>query len=230
MPLFKPKSLPSTSYGYLPPPGATAHGWKCTSFDCGCSDHEMVRRWPKPCPQCGSPTDPLFDQPWEHDADGVELQWLIRNHPERGGGFYEQQWQIWQFKDAVLRGDHGAAAQARSQARTYATERMASDTWWGPGGIFFPLIWEELNFDLDWAAEDLLCWLNASSTDDVENNNTNRTNSRQVIDITSRFLAAGGVSHPRTPEIRSGCLRIAEDAYQILNRDQQEIVAQLARS
>lgn len=231
MGFFKPKALPATSYGYLPPAGATAHGWKCGRFDCGTSEHEPVRRWPKPCPQCGSPTDPLFDQPWEHESYGVELQWLIQNHSERGGGFYESQWEIWQFKDALLRDDRSAAANARANARAYAVKRLEQDSWWGPGDIFFHLVWYDLEVkDLDWAADDLIFWLGVSSAEDVENNNTNRTNSRQVIDSAGRFLEAGGGSHPRAPEVRAGCLKIAEGAFQVLNTDLQALVTQMARA
>lgn len=231
MGFFKPKPLPPTSYGYAPPAGATAHGWHCANLDCGASDHEVVRRWPKPCPQCGSPTDPLFDEPWKHEAEGVELQWLLRNHPDRGGGFHQDQWQIWQFKDAILRGDRGKASEARANARNYAVERMERDSWWAAGDIFFLFVWYDLEArDLDWAADDLLFWLGVSSTDDVENNNSNRTNSRQVIDSTMRFLDAGGASHPKAPEVRQACLKIAEAAYQILNQEQQDAVSRMART
>ena len=231
MPLFKPKSLPATSYGYLPPQAATAHGWSCTNFDCSVSEHEPVRRWPKPCAQCGAPTDPLFDEPWKHDAYGIELQWLLRNHPDRGGGFHQDQWQIWQFEDALRRGDRAAASQARDSARAYADERRQRDSWWGPGDIVFHLVWHDLEArDLGWAADDLIYWLSVSSAEDVENNNGNRTNCRQVIDMTARFLAAGGSEHPRMPEIKSQCLKIAEGAFQVLNREQQAVVSQLARA
>ncbi len=231
MGLFGPKPLPSTSYSYDPPPGATAHGWKCTNLDCGVSDHEVVRRWPKPCMSCGSPTDPLFDQPWEHEAEGVELQWLLRNHPERGGGFYRDQWEVWQFKDALFRGDRAEAAQMRSRIRPYAAERLSQDDWWGPGSVFFHFVWFDIEArDLDGAADDLVHWLSISKTDDVENNNTNRTNSRQVIDMAIRFFDAGGASHPRAAEIRQGCVKIGEGAFQVLNREMQVAVTQMARA
>lgn len=231
MAFFKPKSLPATSYGYLPPTGATAHGWKCTNYDCGTSDHEPVRRWPKPCAQCGSATDPLFDQPWEHDADGVELEWLLKNHPDRGGGFHKTRWHIWRFKDALLRGDQGGAAEARVDARAYAAKRLKEDSWFGLGDVYFLLVWHDLEAsNLDWAADDLMSWFGLSSTDDVENNNTNRTNSRQIIDMTAGFRDAGGSSHARMADIRSACLGIAEAAFQILNREQQDVVNQLSRS
>lgn len=231
MPLFKHKSLPPTSYGYVPPTEATAQGWKCTKLDCGFSDLQPVQRWPKQCPQCGSATDPIFDQPWEHDAYGVELQWLMRIHSERGGGLYEDQWQIWQIKDALLRGDRNRAAAARVAARERTTQRLTSESWWGPHRIFFEVVWYDLEAgDLDWAADDLIFWFSVSSTEDVENNNTNRTNSRSIIDMTTKFIAAAGMTHPRTPEIRAVCLKIAEDAYPILNRDQQETVTRIARN
>jgi hypothetical protein len=231
MGLFGPKPLPPTSYGYRPPPEATAHGWTCTNWDCGRSEHEPVRRWPKACTACGGPADPLFDQPWEHDAEGVELQWLLAEHPERGGGFYQDRWEIWQFKDAVRRADSAWVAQARARARTYAVGRRA-DKWWGPGSVFFHLVWVGLEVgDLDGAADDLTYWLSISNSEDVENDNTNRTNCRQVIEMAGRLLAApGGASHPRAPEVRQCCLKLAEGAFPILTRDQQNAVLQMARS
>ena len=53
--------LPLTTYGYQPPPEATAHGWSCPSEDCGVTEHEQVRKWPKRCTNCGSLADPVFD-------------------------------------------------------------------------------------------------------------------------------------------------------------------------
>lgn len=230
MGLFTKNSLPATSYGYVPPREATAHGWHCPGFECGATEHEPVRRWPKPCPQCGSDTDPLFDEPWEHEAEGTRLRWLVLNHPDQGGGFYEDQWHIWQFKDALLQGERQQALVARSAARAHALARIESDPWWGPGAIYFHLVWYDLKFDhLDWAADDLLAWFAVSSTQDVESNNTNRTNSRQVIDMTGSFLDAGGASHPRTPEIKAACLAVAESAFPILNRDLQAVVARVAQ-
>ena len=231
MGLFGSKPIPPTSYGYQPPPGATAHGWVCTNYDCGISAHEPVRRWPKACSNCGSAADPLFDKPWAHDAEGVELQWVLARHPERGGGFYQDQWEVWQFRDAVLRGDATGVSQARDRVRAYATARMA-DKWWGPGSVFFHFVWIGLEAgDLDGTADDLTYWLSISSSEDVESDNTNRTNCRQVIDMAARFFTVpGGASHPRAPEIRKGCIKLAEGAFPVLNRDQQNAVLQMTRS
>lgn len=232
MGLFGPKPIPATSYGYAPPSGATAHGWTCTGEDCGVSEHEPVKRWPKACPRCGSPTDPLFDPPWDHDAEGVELQWVMRNQPEKGGGFYQDNWEIWQFKDAILRGDRAAVAQARTRARAYAQNKIATQDWWRAGSVYFQFVWYGLEAgDLDGAADDLVYWLSVSPTDDVESNNSNRTNARQVIDRTAAFFQArGGATHPRAPEIKQSVLNVAQGAYPVLNRDLQDAVARIARS
>lgn len=141
MGLFGPKQLPTTSYGYRPPSNAVAKGWVCTNADCGSSEHEYVRRWPKACTKCGANTDPLFELPWEHDAEGVQLRWILQNDPQRGGGFYRDRWAAWQFKDAALRGDGTAMANARAEARSYVTQRMAAASWWGPGNVYFDLVW-----------------------------------------------------------------------------------------
>jgi hypothetical protein len=232
MVLFGRKPLPVTSYGYQPPPEATAKGWVCTNSDCGVSEHEPVKRWPKACNSCGSSTDPLFNQPWEHDAEGIELQWILHNDPKRGGGFHQDRWEVWQFRDAALRGDNAGMSRARVRVRSYAADRMARDSWWGPGDVFFFFVWIGLQVDdLNGAADDLCHWLSLSSSEDVENDNTNRTNCRQVIDSAARFLAApGGGTHPRAPEIRQGCVKLAEGAYQVLNRDQQNAVTIMARA
>lgn len=190
-----------------------------------------MRRWPKPCPACGIPTDPLFDEPWSHEAEGAELQWILRNDPERGAGFYRDQWEEWQFKHAVLCGDRPAVAACRVRVRSYAARRLADD-WWGPGNVYFGFVWTALAVgDLDGAASDLTYWLSISTADDVENSNARRMNCRQVIDMATRFLATpGAAAHPGAPQIRQGCLKLAEDAYQVLTAQQQDAVARMARA
>jgi hypothetical protein len=188
MAFFKAKQIPQTSYGYQAPPGATAHGWFCTNRDCSHSEHEPVKRWPFPCQECGSPTDPLFDEPWAHEARGIELQYILTNFPDRDGGYSAMAWPTWQYKEVMRHNKLEAAHQARLDARALEQVRSA-DSWWNPGSLYFPLLWEELEAeDIDGAADDLTHWLSITKTDDVENDNTNRTNSRQVIDMTLRFF------------------------------------------
>ena len=231
MALFKSKQIPPTSYGYQAPPGATTHGWSCTNRDCSHSEHEPVRRWPHPCSSCGSPTDPLFDEPWAHDGRGVELQYNLANFPDRDGGFSAMEWPTWEYKEATRRGDVQGAQKGRLDARAVEEVRSA-DSWWNPGFLYFQMVWWELDAgDLDSAAEDLVHWLSITRTDDVENDNTNRTNSRQVIDMSIRFFdAPGGTMHPQAPQIKAAALEVAAAAYSVLSADVQDGVNRLSRS
>jgi len=230
VPLFGPKSIPATSYGYQSSLGATTVGWACLSQDFGVSEYEPVQRWPKVCPKCGSTTDPLFNPPWKHDAWGVELQHKIRNNAE-GRGFYEDLWEAWQFEDAVLRGDRESMARARASVRAYAQKKLSTESWWFPGNVFFHFTWNAIKtWDLDGAAEDLICWRNVSSVEDVKNDHSNRTNTCQVIDQAHEFLQTGGSNNPKAAEIKQGVLRIAEAAWTILNNPQQDAVKRMQRS
>lgn len=231
MGLFGPKLIPKTSYGYQPPPGATSHGWKCTNSDCRISNHEVVRRWPKACSGCGSPTDPLFDEPWEHEAEGIELQWTILHDPERDGGLTQDYWEVWQFKDALLRGDRAGIAQARESAQRYTRNKLSTVSWWFPGNVYFHYTWYGLKArDLAGTADDLLFWTSVSSVEDVENNNSNRTNARQVVDQADQFFQAGGASQPKAAQIIQGVQKIAEAAWPILNYPQQDAVKRMTRN
>jgi hypothetical protein len=230
MPLFGPKSIPATSYGYQPPLGATTVGWTCLTQDCRVSEYEAVKRCPKACPKCGSTTEPLFNLPWEHDAWGVELQYKIRNNAE-GLGFYEDLWEVRPFEDAVLSGHRESMARVRASVRAYAQKKLSTESWWFPGNIFFHFTWTDIKTpDLDGGAEDLIYWINVSSVEDVENDNSNRTNSHQVIDQADEFLQAGGSNNPKAAGIKQGALRIAKAARTILNNPQQDAVKRMQRS
>lgn len=81
----RPMPLPRTSYGYVPPPEATASGWKCTDEDeCGTGGQEIPRRWPYRCPNCGAETDPEFNEPWAHQARGA---WLSGKAEDKSGEY-----------------------------------------------------------------------------------------------------------------------------------------------
>ena len=77
--------------------------------------------------------------------------------------------------------------------------------------------------DVDVAAEDLLFWLRQSSSEDVENDNTTRTSSRQVIGASLEFLNSTTCkNHPLAPQIRSRCLELAGGAYTVLSHEVQQ--------
>lgn len=219
-----------TSYGYQPPPGAVAVRWWCISENCRAMGEEIPRRWPFPCPECGGPTDPLLADPWGHEARGVEIQYLLA-HNVQDGGFTEYQWPLWRFKEALRTGDHAAARQARADFRALDEERRSSSDWWIPGNGYLFLVSDAREAgDLDSAADDLVHWLDLSSSVDVENDNSRRTNCRLAIDSTIRFFnAPGAQQHPQAAAIRQKCLELAAGAYPVLNADLQAGVRQLSR-
>lgn len=117
MGLFGPKQLPTTSYGYTPPPGAKATAWKCSPTGCGQTGEpgNVPRSWPFACPVCGKATDPLFAEPWAHEARGLELEHLIASG-EDSSGYATYELRVWRYKDALGSGD---AAAARSSLQDF---------------------------------------------------------------------------------------------------------------
>ena len=234
MGLFGPKQLPLTSYGYQPPRGATAAGWRCTNREgCGAADFLPPSRWPAHCPQCGWPCDPTFNEPWAQDALGIELTWQVSNDLSEYGRLYAHERLLaWNLTEALRQRNPAAASAARAALHDYVASRVRDGKHWSPGFTLFTSVSAELEAaHLDAAAEDLCFWLSVSTGKDADNDNDVRTNARTVIQASAAFLAApGGASHPRAPEIREGCLRIAEGSYRELTRDQQDAITHMARA
>jgi hypothetical protein len=205
--LLRLRPLPRTSYGYQPPPQATAHGWRCANQYCGAP----VRRWPRRCRECGWPADPEFDHPWAHDALGAELSWRVRHDLRGGAGIAQERLIGWRLKDALLRRDQPAAAVARRAMHAYIGTRQAIDGWWNPGFLLGLAVFDAIELgDLDGAAVDLCRWLDVFAGDRGEENRGLLANARSVMNAGVAFLAApGGEGHSRATEIRKGCLRVA---------------------
>jgi hypothetical protein len=222
-----------TSYGYQPPRGASAIGWKCTNRDaCGTSEYQPITRWPIRCPECGSPADPLFDQPWAHDALGVELDWQIRNEVDEADRHLAgERLMAWRLADALRRGDAADVAATRAVLHRYVSGQVRDGNWWNPGFTLAQAVREGLDAgDLDGAAEDLCFWLGVSTGEGAAEDYRILTNAQTVLSSGTMFLGApGGSAHSRAAEIRGGCLRVAEGAFPELNRDLQTAVLQLAR-
>jgi hypothetical protein len=206
MALWRWRQRPLTSYGYQPPPGATVRGRRCASRDCGVP----VGRWRRRCGRCGGPADPEFDEPWAHEALGAELTWLARGGPAREAGAARDRLVAWRVKDAVVRRDDHAAAQARLVMRDYADRRRAEDSLWSPGPMLGLAVSGALRLrDLDGAAGDLCFWLEISG-EDAAGGRPGFGNATSVMNAVVTFLAApGGAAHPLAEEIRRGCLRVA---------------------
>jgi hypothetical protein len=200
------RPLPRTSYGYQPPPQATARGWRCANQDCGAP----VRRWPRRCRLCGWHADPEFDEPWAHAALGAELSWRVRHYPDSAGVPQERLIE-WRLKDALLCQDRPAAAVARRAMHDHIRTRQAADSWWNPGFLLGLAVFDAIQFgDLDGAAADLCCWLGVFGGDHTGESRGWLANARSVMNAGVAFLTTpGGEDHPRAAEIRKGCLRVA---------------------
>lgn len=204
--LLRLRPLPRTSYGYQPPPQATARGWRCANPDCGAP----VRYWPRRCRLCGWPADPEFDEPWAHEALGAELSWRVSRFPGSGAGIPQERLIEWRLKDALLRRDWPAAAAARAAMHGYIRSRQAGDSRWNPGFLLGLAVFDAIELgDLDGAAGDLCCWLEAFTDDRPGESHGSLANGKSVMNAGVAFLAApGGEDHPRAAEIRKGCLRV----------------------
>ena len=208
--LLGPQSLSLTSYGYRPPPEATAHGWRCANGNCAAAG----RRAQRGCRRCGSPVDPEFDEPWAHEARGVQLGWQVDNMSQHGAGLARERLLAWQLKDALLRKDGAAAAGCRAGMRDYAGRRQAADGRWNPGLLYSLGVFCALDLgDLDGAASDLCFWLAVRTHGGLSLDNGACPDDNSVMLAAVAFLdAPGGADHPRAAEIRKGCLRVAGGA------------------
>jgi hypothetical protein len=207
MALWRLRPRPLTSYGYRPPPGASVRGWRCASRDCAAP----VRHWTRRCRRCGGPADPEFGEPWAHEALGAELSWLAEVAQGRAAGAALDRLIGWRVKDAVLRRDGLAAAEARRVMRDYAERRRAEDSRWSPGPMLGLAVSGALGRgDLDGAAGDLLFWLEMSGGEDTAGGSCAFGDATSVMHAAVAFLTApDGAAHPLAEEIRKRCLRIA---------------------
>lgn len=208
---FGEEQLPTTSYGYQPPREATAFGWECSDREgCGGWDGEgelfaknqrIMRGWPKQCTRCGKPADPRFNDPWAHEAEGAKLHWRVSH----GANHLRGDWEVWQFRDGVQRGDAVAVAEARARLRQFAAQAQGSEIY----DVFGPIVtYARQAGDLDGAAADLLLWIEHPP----ESQHFQIVNFRVLLDAAYELLRAEGASaRPWARDVRARIRRLAED-------------------
>lgn len=150
--------------------------------------------------------DPVFDEPWAHDARGYELRSLVASPSNRS------EYQVvvvelcaWQYKDALRKGDHTAAAEARvSLHRTAARLREENGDWHVSSGYWQIVHAAMKHGDLDTAAEELLVHhrlVEGIEKPDLEENRP-RTDARQFVSACLMFLRDGrSIGHPREDDV-----------------------------
>jgi hypothetical protein len=212
--------LPTTSYGYTPPRGATAHGWICANRACGGAQWEQVRRWPKICPECSSSTDPNFDEPWAHEAEGVELRYRSASGGY-GSGYHADRLIVWRYKDALQRGDLATAADALSDGQARIAERLAESSLYTADRISMPIVSLALEHGLvDQAGSQIVFWSKALVTEDLESDGDRRANVRNFLSAEINFLSTpGGAAHHLAPRMRDHARYLASKAHDVLTAD-----------
>lgn len=191
MGIFRSKSLPRTSYGYQPPPEATASGWKCPGPECGDGDEATPRRWPALCTACGTQVDPSFDEPWAHQARRLEIDHILRD-PAQNSSYktlVRVESDVWDYKDALMRHHASSASRARHAFRRTVTDIVRTDHYFVSGTSYFQVVLAGLEYaDVDGVADELLTWYPEIDTRDVETDDARRFNSRYFISCGVRFL------------------------------------------
>ena len=213
----RPAAAPATSYGYEPPPDATVRGWRCPSPDCGTGEGNAPRRWPFRCPQCGGPADPEFDEPWAHDARGPLLRNELRMAGQDIRPFWHGQVLAWMYADALRDGDRAVAEDVRSDVHRFVERRAGGID----GDLHLPVVQQSLAAGLvDVAADELGFWHTRAETGGVEDDNTRRTNCRQLLcGLLDLLEHPDGARHPRAPELTAAATRLRDDIRDVLTAD-----------
>lgn len=231
MGLFKAK-LPPTSYGYQPPPGARANGWRCPNpRDCGQIGHEAPRRWPVSCPNCGTQVDPTFEDPWGHDARRLELDFILAD-PQRDSSFkrlMRVESDVWYYKEALITGNAADADAARHDLRLTTAELEADSPYFISGQGYFQIVTHGLEYgDISGVADELLAWYPTVNTDGVDNDNSRRTTSRQFVASCIRFLEhRSGSRHTSANAIYQAMEDVAIRIKDVLTADLEEGLARV---
>jgi CHAT domain-containing protein len=214
------RRLPTTTYGYTPPPDARADGWRCFNDDCHAGGGPAPRRWPAACPECGGTIDPTFEEPWRHDAEGVQLAHQHRTSAratdrEFAGAYLYS----WRYKDALLRRDMTRFSAVKKEFGLLLGELSQRADRWAFQMALTGTAWDAVSVaDLDFAADLLQAWHPAIHTDDVEENNQTRTEARSFVGACIRYLEhPESIGHAREQDVLAVMNDVKKRAWEILN-------------
>jgi hypothetical protein len=219
--------LPMTSDGYMPPPEATAHGWKCPNPECSTGGEGAPRRWPFPCPSCGTATDPDFDEPWANEAKGPWLKGQVEQaEAEAASGgwkggvpFWKSELESWTYQEAQSTGSREAAHAAQIRLHELIARARVDDPSFFGGMARGKVVLSAISAnDPESGAFELRDWLAAVPTGNVDDNNDERTNVRQVIMCITRFAEAFP-NFETTGEFVSTCGVLVSEASSALSND-----------
>jgi hypothetical protein len=187
----------------------------------------------KPLPTtCETTLDPMFAEPWAHDARRMEIDAVLRN---LGANPYladvmRVESEVWNYRDGIRRNDLAAARRAQQDLFAISAKFQAEDGYFVTGSSYLLVVLYGLRHgDVDGAAEELLGWHPTLVTTDVANNNAQRTTSRQFVACCVEFLEhPAGRRHPAADRIHRMMLDVADRARNVLTADNLSGLARLA--
>ncbi len=137
--------------------------------------------------------------------------------------------EVWNYKDGLRRGDGAISRRATAALFAVTTKIQAEDSYFVPGSGYLIVVLHGVgNGDFDGAAEVLLAWHPTLVTTDVEDDNSQRTTSRQFISCCVEFLEHPvGRRHPTADRIHRMMLDVADRARNVLTADNLSGLARL---
>ncbi|MFJ8964622.1 CHAT domain-containing protein [Lentzea sp. NPDC102401] len=201
----------ATMFGYTAPRRAEVVGWRCHQDGCHRAEDEVPRTWPHLCDNCCHPVDPVFAEPWAHDAKGYELRSLVTSADEAVREYAAADLCVWRFEEALRHDDRQAAAEARADLARLETHR---------GRGRWRVISSALRHDgLDHAAEEILAFyedVREISENDLENNSP-RAEVRSFVGACLLFLCdERSLRHPRENDVTA----VMTDRHDFLRKHQ----------
>jgi CHAT domain len=161
--------------------------------------------------------DPVFAQPWKHDADGPRLRWALATETNP----YSRRWAeldlaVWRWKEAGRRAGPGERERCRQQLlRTI--ERLRAGQFGLPRSILDLCALEA--GDLDGVAADLLAWHQTVETNDLDRdpNSQRRAEARNFVTACIDFLdCRESIGHPQETAVRGAMDDVAARAEDVL--------------
>ncbi|WP_410597365.1 hypothetical protein [Amycolatopsis sp. lyj-23] len=208
------RKAPRTSFGYQAPAGARIVGWRCHADGCHQGGREIPRRWPFGCPGCGHPADPVFAEPWEHEARGYELRSLATSAEKNEREIATLDLLVWRYETAFRNGDRPGAQAVREELRATAARLRADDPGWNLSAARFRMVGLAVDAgELTAAAHEVLAYfedVRDLSEKDLEHND-GRSQARLFFHTCLVFLGdPRSVGHPEEAGVTAAMTKIGD--------------------
>ena len=189
---LRPKGPPPTRFGYQPPPDAIGQMWICVAEPCGQGGPDYPGdRWPQACPVCGSSiATHRLAEPWEHQARRVEIDKRLTSMPQYGDPAKATADDlVWRLEQALRDGSVQVAESFREKLDSYLGPQEAANAYFNGGDHRFQVCYAALEHQA-WSllVGELTSWRSAALLEDLEDNNTRRTNCRQLAACMIAYL------------------------------------------